>query len=77
MYTDESGDTGLPSDGSPARYFCLSGVVVHELRWKEVLESLMNFRRWIKYRHGIYFRRLDPALCKIASYSDHLGIVRL
>jgi len=61
MYVDESGDSGLPSDGSPTRYFCLSGLVVHELRWQG----------------GAYFRRLDPILCKVASISDPLGIVRL
>jgi hypothetical protein len=30
LYVDESGDVGL--DGSPGRYFALSGFVVHELR---------------------------------------------
>jgi hypothetical protein len=54
MYADESGDCGLPSDGSPTRYFCLSGVVVHELRWMSTVEQLMRFRRWIQRRYHVY-----------------------
>lgn len=54
MYVDESGDPGLPSDKSPSRYFCLSGVVIHELRWREVLSELTNFRRWVKRRYNVY-----------------------
>ena len=54
MYVDESGDSGLPADKSPTRYFCLSGVVIHELRWREVLSELTNFRRWVKQRYGVY-----------------------
>lgn len=54
MYVAESGDCGLPSDRSPTRYFCLSGVVVHELRWRDTLLELTNFRRWLKRRFRIY-----------------------
>jgi Protein of unknown function (DUF3800) len=54
MYVDESGDCGLPSDRSPTRYFCLSGVVVHELRWRETLTQLTNFRRLIKRQYKVY-----------------------
>jgi hypothetical protein len=54
MYVDESGDCGLPSDKSPTRYFCLSGVVIHELRWKDSLHALTDFRRWVKRRYGVY-----------------------
>lgn len=53
MYVDESGDSGLPSDGSPTRYFCLSGLVVHELRWQDVLSALTLFRRWVRRRYNI------------------------
>lgn len=53
MYVDESGDSGLPSDNSPSRHFCLSGIVVHELRWHEVLHGLTDFRRWIRRRYGV------------------------
>ncbi len=54
MYVDESGDSGLPSDNSPTRYFCLSGLVIHELRWREVLTELTSFRRWVKRRYRVY-----------------------
>jgi hypothetical protein len=40
MYVDESGDTGLL--GSPIRYFVLTGMVIHELRWHQALEQLVN-----------------------------------
>lgn len=54
MYVDESGDCGLPSDNSPTRYFCLSGVVVHELRWHSVIGELLQFRRWVKKKYGVH-----------------------
>ena len=53
MYVDESGDSGLPTNGSPTRYFCLSGLVVHELRWRDVLDELTQFRRWVRRRYGV------------------------
>lgn len=57
LYADESGDTGLI--GSPTRYFALSGFVVHELRWHETLEAIINFRKNLKAKYGI---RLDEEL---------------
>ncbi len=56
MYVDESGDTGLisPTGRSPTRYFCLTGLVVHELRWAETHASLLEFRRWIKRKYKVY-----------------------
>lgn len=47
MYVDESGDCGLPSDNSASSLFCLSGIVVHELRWKATMDGLVAFRRWL------------------------------
>ncbi|MHB1210357.1 MAG: DUF3800 domain-containing protein [Acidimicrobiales bacterium] len=88
MYVDESGDSGLPADRSPTRYFCLSGVVVHELRWREVLWELTEFRRWIKRRYGIYLedelhhaemvgktKKLAESLVKLPKY-ERLAIIR-
>ncbi len=43
MYVDESGDIGLT--GSPTRYFVLTGLVLHELRWRQTLDELIAFRR--------------------------------
>lgn len=53
MYVDESGDCGLPKDGSPTRYFCLTGLVVHELRWRDTMADLIQFRHWIKWKYKI------------------------
>jgi hypothetical protein len=54
MYVDESGDAGL--ERSPTRYFVLSGLVIHELRWKPLIEELISFRRDIKARFGFKLR---------------------
>jgi len=54
MYVDESGDCGLPANNSPTRYFCLSGVVVHELRWRDTLAQLTTFRHWIKRTYKVF-----------------------
>ncbi len=54
MYVDESGDTGLT--GSPVRYFMLSGLVLHELRWNDFLDDLINFRRHLRNTKGLKLR---------------------
>ncbi len=54
LYVDESGDVG--TQGSPGRYFCLSGMVVHELRWHETLEAIIEFRRYLRERYGLKLR---------------------
>ena len=54
MYVDESGDTGLVN--SPTRYFCLSGIVVHELRWQTTLAQLVIFRRRMRDIFGLLMR---------------------
>jgi Protein of unknown function (DUF3800) len=54
MYVDESGDSGL--HGSPTRYFVLSGIVVHELRWHEALNRLVSFRQRMRTRFGLQMR---------------------
>ena len=54
LYVDESGDTGLA--GSPTKYFCLSGLVFHELRWHETLEAVIDFRRKLKADYGLKLR---------------------
>ena len=51
MYVDESGDPGLHN--SPTRYFFLSGLVVHELRWHSFLKEHIDFRRDLKKRFGL------------------------
>ncbi|WP_286692967.1 DUF3800 domain-containing protein [Brevundimonas sp.] len=54
MYVDESGDTGLVN--SPTRYFALSGLTVHESRWRDLLDHLVAFRRTMKAVHGLPMR---------------------
>jgi len=54
LYADESGDVGL--DNSPTNYFCLSGFVVHELRWHETLEAIIDFRKHLKNKYGLKLR---------------------
>lgn len=54
MYVDESGDSGLI--GSPTRYFVLTGMVVHELRWHEALNRLINFRLRMRSAFGLLMK---------------------
>jgi hypothetical protein len=54
MYVDESGDTGLQN--SPTRYFVLSAMIFHELRWHEMLESLITFRKHLRDTKGLKLR---------------------
>jgi hypothetical protein len=54
MYVDESGDCGLTN--SPTRYFVLTGLVVHELRWQTYLDRLIAFRQRVKQHFGLRLR---------------------
>ena len=54
MYVDESGDTGLLN--SPTRYFILTGIVFHELRWTNILTDLVSFRRLMRDTKGLKLR---------------------
>lgn len=54
LYVDESGDPGLT--GSPTRYFVLSGLVVHELRWAAYLDKLIAFRGRMRSTFGLKLR---------------------
>jgi hypothetical protein len=59
IYVDESGDTGIPSSGlhgSPTNYYVLSGIVIHELRWKEYLEQIQDFRKRLRKQFGLKLR---------------------
>lgn len=51
MYVDESGDTGL--DASPPSYFALSGLIVHESRWRDLLNQLIAFKRTLRDVYGL------------------------
>lgn len=54
LYVDESGDSGLVN--SPTRYFTLTGIVVHELRWNECLSQLIEFRKRMRNKFGLLLR---------------------
>ena len=83
MYVDESGDSGLIN--SPTRYFILSGLVTHELRWQATLNQLVEFRRRMRVTYGLKLReeihairmlnRRPGELARIPKY-NRLAIVR-
>lgn len=52
MYVDESGDVGMSAQ-SPTRYFVLTGLILHELRWKDSIEQILEFRRRMKATFGL------------------------
>jgi len=54
LYVDESGDVGLVN--SPTRYFVLSGLVLHELRWRQTLDAIVGFRRALRNSYGLKLR---------------------
>jgi hypothetical protein len=74
MYVDESGDTGL--QGSPTRYFVLSGLVLHELRWRHVLDELIAFRRELKQAYGLRLREEFHAAAFITCPGELVRIKR-
>jgi len=54
MYVDESGDCGLID--SPTRYFVLSGIVLHELRWHQCLDQIHAYRQRMRHGFGLKLR---------------------
>jgi hypothetical protein len=54
MYVDESGDDGVLN--SPTQFFVLSGLVMHELRWRDCVGRIYEFRKRIKARFGLRIR---------------------
>jgi hypothetical protein len=54
MYVDESGDTGLV--GSPTANFVLSGLVIHESRWRDFVTAMAAFRKTMRAAHGLPVR---------------------
>jgi hypothetical protein len=82
MYVDESGDCGMTN--SPTRYFVLTGLVLHELRWQTSLNQLIAFRRLLRQRFGLRLREelhsagmisRPGALVRIKR-NDRLAIIR-
>lgn len=54
MYVDESGDAGLTR--SPTTHFALSGLVVHETRWREFVNLLIAFRKTLRSVYALPVR---------------------
>ena len=54
MYVDESGDTGMKSGSS--RYFVLSGIVIHESRWRNFINHLVAHRKILRQNYGLPLR---------------------
>lgn len=54
MYVDESGDSGLVN--SPTDYYILSAIVIHELRWRQTLTDLVEFRKTLRETKGLKLR---------------------
>jgi hypothetical protein len=83
MYVDESGDAGL-DPASPTRYFVLTGLVVHELRWQNCLEELLSFRRRIRDTYNLKLREelhaarfiTRPGALVRIKRNDRLAIIR-
>ncbi len=72
MYVDESGDSGLLN--SPTRYYVLTGLVLHELRWKASLDRLISFRRVMRNKFGLHLREEFHA----SAFINHPGeLVRI
>lgn len=74
MYVDESGDPGL--NNSPTRYFILTGIVVHELRWLDCLDHLVNFRKRMRDTFGLHLRDEIHASHMINNPKDLVRIKR-
>jgi hypothetical protein len=72
MYVDESGDPGLTN--SPTKYYVLTGLVIHELRWKPCLDGLISFRRRLKAGFGL---RLREEFHAAAMLTRPGGLVRI
>jgi len=83
MYVDESGDAGLQN--SPTRYFVLTGMIVHELKWNETVDRLITFRKRMRAAFGLQLREeihagtmlTRPASLVRIKRNDRLTIIRL
>ena len=80
MYVDESGDTGR-KPGSTS-HFALSGIVVHESRWRDFLQVLIDFRKTLRTVYGLPVRTeihavefISKRVLNLAKH-DRLAILR-
>jgi hypothetical protein len=54
MYVDESGDSGLVD--SPTSHFALSGLVIHESKWRDFVATIVAFRKTLKAVYDLPLR---------------------
>ena len=54
MYVDESGDTGLVR--SPTTHFALSGLVIHESKWRDFVVQIASMRRTLRATYNLPVR---------------------
>lgn len=54
MYVDESGDPG--NNTTQSKYFCLTGIIVHESHWKQYIDTLVNLRKTLNGVYGLPMR---------------------
>lgn len=80
MYVDESGDPGL--NNSPTPYFVLSGMVVHETKWRDLSDKFILFRKRLHQIYGLPLRKeihaseyINRSILNIAKH-DRLAIIR-
>lgn len=56
-YFDESGDTGIsPIQRKHASYFILNCIIIQEVNWLDVLNCIVEWRRFLKNEYGISSR---------------------
>jgi hypothetical protein len=74
MSVDESGDCGI--NNSPTRYFALTGLVMHELRWRTHLNQLVEFRRRMRVQHTLKLREEIHTAHMVGRHAGALARIR-
>ncbi|OSQ45854.1 hypothetical protein THS27_02080 [Thalassospira sp. MCCC 1A01428] len=54
MYVDESGDSGVST--LQTNHFILTGLVIHETRWHDFIDVLLNMKKTFKSVYGLPMR---------------------
>ncbi|KJV36187.1 DUF3800 domain-containing protein [Luteibacter yeojuensis] len=74
MYVDESGDPGLVN--SPTSVFALTGLMLHEARWRETMSGILAYRYHMRDRFGLKIREEIHASPLINKPGDLVRIPR-
>ncbi len=81
MFVDEA---ETPAWLPPSGHFVLTGIVIHELRWRSCIENLQDFRRelkndfGLKLREEIHHRRCSfgRTILRVSKSTNRLAIIR-